>query len=115
MSNLVDAGGKEIKTTKIPAVHWKEYSLPVRVLTKEDTVDQKASVSPAAVIKEMRAMYIELQDRFTLLASGLAAQAKENPGGEVDRYLSEIGLVLTDMQGKKMYEPNPEFTRNHSE
>ena len=111
MSNLVDSRGQDIKTTKIPAVHWKGYSLPIRVLSEEDTVKEKGSVSPADVIKEMRAMYIELQDRFTLLATGLAAQAKENPGGEVDQYLSEIGLTLTDMQGKKMYEPNPEIIK----
>ena len=109
MSNLVDSKGKPIKQNSIPVVNYQEFTLPVRILRKEDTVQESASVSPGAVIQEMRAAYIEMVDRFTLMASGLAVVAKENPGGEMDKYLSSIGLVLTDLNGKKLYEPNAEY------
>jgi hypothetical protein len=108
-TNLVDAKGRPIKNNSIPVVNYGEFTLPVRILRKEDTVQASASVSPGDVIQEMRAAYIEMVDRFTLMASGLAVMAKQSPGGELDKYLSSIGLVLTDLNGKKLYEPNPEY------
>lgn len=109
MSKIVDAQGNDIKTKQVPAVHWNDFVIPIRTVTKEQFVDFKSSVSPAEVIQEVRAGYLEMQDRFVLLATGLSLVAKQNPGGEMDKYLSQMGLVLVDMNGKKIYEPNPEL------
>lgn len=109
MEGLVGANGKPIKSNKVPVVHYENFVLPVRILQKEDTVQASSSVSPGDVIQEMRAAYIEMVDRFTLMATGLSVVAKQNPGGEMDKYLSSIGLVLTDMAGNKIYDPNPDF------
>jgi len=111
MSNIVGPDGKPVQTNSIPCVMWGEFTLPIRVLSKNDAVDPKSSVTPGDVIKEMRASYMEMQDRFTLLSIGMAIQAKANPGGEMDQYLSQIGVVLKDLQGKVIYEPSPQYNK----
>lgn len=116
MTNLVDAKGQPLKIGKtkeeansVPVVYWESHPMPIRILTKEDSVVVGSAVTPTEVIKEMRAAYIEMVDRFNLLATGFAAISKENPGGAVDSFMSQIGLVVRDLQGNVIYQPQADF------
>lgn len=108
-SKLVDGAGKPIEKNTIPVVSWKGFTLPIRILTNDKLVPQKDSVHPGEIINEMRSGYLEMQDRFTLLSVGLAVLAKKDPGGELDQYLSQVGLVLKDFKNQIIYEPNPDL------
>lgn len=100
---LYDASGQEIKKSSIPTVMWKDHVLPLRLLTQEECVPEKQSISPGHIIRELRAQYVEMNDRFTLLASGLAVLAKTNP--ELKEFLDSVGIEIKDLKGNHIYKP----------
>lgn len=104
-NTLMDSQGNPIEKKTIPVVSWNEFTLPIRILTQDKLVPQKENVHPGEIINEMRSSYIEMQDRFTLLSIGLAVLAKKDPGGELDQFLSQIGMTLKDFNNKSIYEP----------
>jgi hypothetical protein len=109
-TNLVDAQGRKVQTSSIPCIKYKEFVIPIRTVTESSLAKVvEGGIRPADIIKEIRAQYVELQDRFLILSTLLAVIAKKDPGGDLDRAMSQMGLTLTDYQGAKIYSPNPEL------
>ena len=102
MSNLVDPSGNPIKTATVPIIQWKAYQIPLRLVSKEDAVPEKGSVSPLDVIKELRAVHREMIDRFNYLSIGLSTLASKNQ--ELADFLKASGLQLTDYQGRTIFD-----------
>lgn len=104
MVGLVDAKGMEIKTKKIAVIKFGEFEIPMMPLKPEEqakTTD--GGIRPDEMLREMRAMYREMHNRFNFLAIGLAQIALENPKSKVKELLDSAGLVLTDFNGKTIY------------
>ena len=95
---------EDMEQKTVPVVGFKEYILPMRVLTNDKVIPaNKEAVSPLEIVNEYRAMYQEMQDRFSILAIGLSLLAKGNP--DIKEFLDSVGLTLRDFQGKPIYEP----------
>lgn len=103
-TNLVDAQGKEIKKVTIPVVHYQGFRFALDSVRADEiaTITDKG-VRPGDIIKELRAARREASDRFTILAAALAVAAKHGTDA-LQEYLQEIGLRISDIDGRKFYE-----------
>lgn len=105
-TKLVDAGGQPIRTVTVPVIKYKNFSIPIRIVQKEDRVNPTTEgIRPMELLKEVRAMYLELQDRFVVLATLLSVVAKTDP--ELDSAMSQMGITLKDMNEEFIYKPDP--------
>lgn len=95
---------EEMESHKVPVLKWGEFLIPMRVLTADRIIaSDKTAVTPQELVNEYRAMYQEMQDRFSVLAIGLSLLAKSNP--DVKEFFDSAGLTLKDFTGKTIYGP----------
>ena len=107
-SNLVGPNGQPVETRTIPIVKYNEFIFPMHMVEKEEIVQlSDKGIKPSDIIKELRATAREMRHRFTVIAAGLVVAAQKGPE-ELDKFLSSIGLVITDAKGQKFFEYTPE-------
>lgn len=104
-SGILGPDGKPVETVNIPIVKFDDFIFPMHMMEKDELVQTgEEGVRPSDIIKELRAISREMRQRFTILAAGLVCASK---GGEEEltRFLNSIGLVISDINGKKFFTP----------